>query len=58
MARIVTRSGNLLIEKKREWKPRGEKICGDMVAVVKHQKISSLGEEMDFAYFVAFPMTN
>ena len=43
MARMVTRPGNHLREKRLEWKPRVEKICLDMVAVAKYLKVYTSG---------------
>lgn len=46
---------NHLIEKRLEWKPRGEKICGDMVAVAKYSKVCIYGRGNGFCLFYGIP---
>lgn len=55
MARILRRSGNHLIEKTLEWKPRGRKICGDTGAIAKYLKVYIYGKRDKFCLFCGIP---
>ena len=50
MARMVINSGKCLRKKRLEWKPRGEKICGNMVAVAKYVKVYTYGRGDGFCF--------